>query len=215
MEDKQYGIRRGASCVETLSSWIRCCGFSKVCFFNFLKFGCVSLLLILNKMLVSNLGEGWMPYNHKSVLGRGLCIFSIKSWQIKMHSVGTYWRKWWRFERFSNRFFMGMGFGVERNATLLGYCGFCVARKKYPFLWELWRELICDQNNPKIVKIYSQWVVWVWFFFFPSLYNFPGLLCENWGGFHTLRLWVGNVNCHDLTLLSREKSWSDMILHGP
>lgn len=44
--------------MEKLSSWIKCCGFSKVCFFNFLKFGCVSLLLILNKMLVSNLGEG-------------------------------------------------------------------------------------------------------------------------------------------------------------
>lgn len=44
--------------MEKLSSGIKCCGFSKVCFFNFLKFGCVSLLLILNKMLVSNLGEG-------------------------------------------------------------------------------------------------------------------------------------------------------------
>jgi len=32
---------------------------------------------------------------------------------------------------------MAIGFGVERNATLLGYCGFCVARKEYPFLWEL------------------------------------------------------------------------------
>jgi hypothetical protein len=58
MEDKRYSIRRGASCVEKLSSWIKCCGFSKVCFFYFLKFGRVSLLLILNKMLVSSLGEG-------------------------------------------------------------------------------------------------------------------------------------------------------------
>jgi hypothetical protein len=50
---------------------------------------------------------------------------------------------------------MAMGFGVERNATLFEYCGFCVARKEYPFMWELRREFICDQNNPKIVKIYS------------------------------------------------------------
>jgi hypothetical protein len=28
---------------------------------------------------------------------------------------------------------MAMGFGVKRNATLFGYCGFCVARKEYPF----------------------------------------------------------------------------------
>ncbi len=43
---------------------------------------------------------------------------------------------------------------MKRNVTLLGCYGIYFDRKEYSLMWELWRELIVDQNNFRILKMY-------------------------------------------------------------
>jgi hypothetical protein len=67
---------------------------------------------------------------------------------------------------------MAIGIEMGRDITLLGYFGIYFEGKEYSLMGSLMsRELIMDPNNFGILKMYRQWVVWV---FILSLFNFLG-----------------------------------------
>ncbi len=43
---------------------------------------------------------------------------------------------------------------MKKNVTLLGYYGIYFYGKECSLMWELWRELIVDQINYGILKMY-------------------------------------------------------------
>jgi hypothetical protein len=78
---------------------------------------------------------------------------------------------------------------------------------EYPFMWELWRELMCNLKDCGIVETYLQWAIWVAII---SMYKL--LKCElwNWKEFilwgYELRLRIAIIQL----LGSREKlEWID------
>jgi hypothetical protein len=58
-----------------------------------------------------------------------------------------------KFQGFRERLFMAIGIEMGRVITLLGYFGIYFERKEYSLMWELWKELIMDQNNFGILKM--------------------------------------------------------------
>lgn len=117
-----------------------------------------------------------------------------------LHRIGTNWRRWWIDKGFQEWLYHNICVWKE-TCCIIGTKCWGACEKEYPFMWELWREIFCDLNLPRLLGHTCKG----WLGLLLSLCKTSWDLVGEWKGFMFQGYELKVIKCHNPTSELKKK----------